>query len=439
MKKGKVKYWIPALLMLLALAAIFGGFAGRKIIFKSKLTSALNQVFSQLGKRFEDDPLLIVAKCYDPEGKYSTHMEAVARQELLGTITYNMTIDVDSKTHQIRTDGTAQSGKQTVDLLLYLDPDFMAVSSGELVAGEYYGITYDSFTSDLRKIPMLDFIVNDAVLERWDASIQEIQEKVSQEYPLPQLPELREEEIRKLLLGIAAMPCQLQKSEIIMDGKTLACTELDYTIGGEQIGRVLSKLIGDGYTGSTDVICSFYLYEDSLVRVAFSSAAGEDPFRYCVDLGLDPLHDPLSLTGNYGTSQSLSATVSTQSAENRYAESWDIHTVSEGKEQDHSFAFDWEPHSGLLNFRCGKLSAPLSLILQGNENGLRLETKDLGFLIGLLLQEEEAHSSQISGVLTISKGAAIEAPAYKNLDAWSMQDFLTLLAGVGSLMGIRLD
>lgn len=439
MKKGKVKYWVPALLMLLALAAVFGGVAGRRICAKSKLTSALNHVFSQLGERFENDPLLIAAKCYDPEGKYSSHLEAAARHDLLGTITYNMTVDVDRRAHQVRADGTAQTGKQTVNLLLYLDPDFMAVSSDELMAGEYYGITYDTFASDLRKIPMLDFIVSDALLERWDASVQEIQEKVSRESNLPQIPEVRNEELRKLLLGIAAMPCQVLKSDIIVDGENLACTELDYTIAGEQIDRVLSRLAGDGYVGSTDVVCSFYLHEDSLVRVTFSGTAEEQPFLCCMDLGLDPLHDPLSLTGSHGASQSLSVTVTTQSTENRYAESWDIYTVSEGKEKDHSFAFDWEPHSGLLNFRCGKLSAPLSLILQGTENGMRLETKDLGFLIGLLLQEEEADSSQVSGILTISKGSAIEVPAYKNLDEWSMQDFLTLLAGVGSLMGIQLE
>ncbi len=439
MKKGKRRYWIPALALLLVLAVAFGCFAGRKIRAKSKLTSALNQVFSQLEERFRDDPLLIAAGCYNPEGKYTADMKAAVSQELLGTITYNMAVGADLKAHQVSAVGTAYTEKQAINLSLYLDPDFMAVSSDELVAGEYYGITYDTFASDIRKIPLLDFIINDTLLERWDASVQEIQEKISREYPRPQFPELHDKEIRKLLLGIAAMPCQLQKADIVMGENRLPCTELDYAIGGDQIGWVLSKLTGDMYESISDANFSFYLYENALVRFTLSGTAEETPFQYCFDLNLNPLHDPLTITGNHGTSQSLSVAVSTQSIENRYAESWDIHTISGGKEQDHSFAFDWDPRSGALSFRSRQLSSPLSLNFQKTENGLRLETEDLGFLMGRLLQEEEVHTSKTSGVLTISKGSAIETPPYKNLDTWSMQDFLTLLAGIGSLIGIRLE
>lgn len=87
MKKGQRKFWIPALLTLLVLAAVFGCFAGQKIHAKSKLTSALNHVFSQLEERFDGDPLLILARCYHPEGQYTADLEAVTSQEPLGTIT----------------------------------------------------------------------------------------------------------------------------------------------------------------------------------------------------------------------------------------------------------------------------------------------------------------------------------------------------------------
>ena len=439
MKKGQRKFWIPALLTLLVLAAVFGCFAGQKIHAKSKLTSALNHVFSQLEERFDGDPLLILARCYHPEGQYTADLEAVTSQEPLGTITYNMRVDVDSKTHQVSADGIAHTESQEINLSLYLDPVFIAVSSDELVAGEYYGITYDTFAADIRKVPLLDFLISDTLIQRWDASMKEVQKKISKEYPQPQIPEFQEQEFRKLLLGVAAMPCQLQKTDIVMEGQTLECDELDYAIRADQTGWLLSKLAGEKHEGNIGANLSFYLYGDDLVRITLSGTAEETPFQYCVDLSLDPQHSPLTLTGSYGTSESLSVAVSTQSDENRYAESWDIHTVSEGTEQDHSFAFDWDPHSGLLNFRSGKLSAPLALVLQECENGLQLETKDLGFLMGLILQDEAVPTSRIPGVLTISKGSAIETPSYKNLDAWSMQDFLTLLASIGSLIGIRLE
>lgn len=439
MEKKKRRYWIPAVLILLVLAAVFGGRAGHKLKAKSTLTSALGNIFSQLGERFREDPILILLDCYQPEGKYTANMEMVTQQELLGTITYNMTVDVDLISHQIQAAGIAGTPNQSFDLSLYLDPRFMAVASDELAEGEYYGITYDTFSSDFQKVPLLNVIVNDTVLARWDDSIQSIQAQVSRDFSQPQIPELHQEELRKLLLGVAAMPCQMQKSDILIGEQTLFCTELDYAISGEQVAWALSSLTGESFEKNSTVHFSFYLYEDTLVRFTVSGVTGDTPFQYCFDLGLDSLRNPLSLTGSYGTAKSLSVTVSTQSSETRYAESWDIHTIAEGQERDHSFAFDWEKKTGDLSFRSRGMTLPIQVNFQKAESGLRLETQDLSSLLGLLLQEEQKSTSQISGVFTISRGSAIETPSYKNLDQWSMQDFLTLLAGVGSLIGIRLE
>lgn len=439
MKKENRRYWIPAVMILLVMAVVFGGAAGRKISAKSQLTSALSHVFSQLEERFRDDPLLIIAECYDPEGKYTVDLEAVTNQDMLGTITYNMTVGTDLKAHRFHGEGIAHTGKQDIDLSFYLDSDFMAASSDELVAGEYYGITYDTFSSDLRKIPLLDLIINDTLLVRWDNSVQKIQEQVCHEYSLPQIPEFNQGEMRKLLLGIAAMPCELRKVNISIGETVLSCTELDYIINMDQVAWLLSRLTGDADENNGTAHFSFFLYEDALVRFRFSGMAGETPFQYCFDLSLDPLNDPLTITGSNDANQSMSVTVSTQRSENQYAENWDIHTVAEGEERDRSFSFDWSPQSGALNFRSGKLPVPVALNLQKAQSGVRLETEDLLSLIRMMLQEEIVSPSDVSAVMTVSRGSAIEAPAYKNLDQWSMQDFLTMLAGAGSLVGIRLE
>lgn len=439
MDKKKHRYWIPAVLILLVLAVVFGGRAGQKLKAKSMLTSGLGNTFSQLSQRFEGDPILILAECYHPEGKYTADMEMVTNQETLGTITYNMRVGVDLSAHQISATGIVKTSKQSMDLSLYLDPQFMAVSSDELAAGEYYGITYDTFSSDLRKIPLLNAIVNDTVLSRWDDSVQGIQAQVSRDYPRFQIPEFRQGEIRKLLLAVAAMPCQIQKADILAGEQTISCTELNYSISGEQMARVLSSLTGEKFEKDCTVYFSFYLYEDALVRFNLSGTTGETAFQYCFDLGRNPLENPLTLTGSYGTEKSLSVTVSTQNSGNRYAESWDIRTISSGKEQNHSFAFDWKPENGALNFRTQKMSLPINVIFRKTESGLRLETGDLQSLLEPLLDEDWESTDPISSVFTISKGSYMETPDYKNLDQWSMQDFLTLLAGVGSLVGIRLE
>lgn len=439
MERKKHRYWIPALLVLLVLAFVFSERAGQKLKAKSTLTSALSSVFSQLEERFQDDPILLLAECYNPDGKYSADVEMTTNQELLGAIAYRLNVDVDLNAHHFRADGIARTSNQSIDLSMYLDPDFLAVTSEELSAGEYYGITYDTFCADFRKIPLLNFIVNDTVLARWDDALQRIQSQVRREYPQPQLPQFHEDELRKLLLGVAAMPCQLQKADILVGEQTLSCTELDYVLSGEQVTGILSQLTGEVFEKDCNAHFSFYLSGDALVRFTLSGTTGETPFRYCFDLNQNPLQDPLVLTGNYGTSKSLSVTVATQSTETRYAESWDIHSISQGKEQDHSFAFDWDIPSGALSFRSCQLADPILLTLRKAEHGLQLETQDLFSLLGLLSHEDRISPSAVPAVLTISKGSAIETPDYKNLDQWSMQDFLTLLAGAGSLVGIRLE
>ncbi len=441
MEKKKRRYWLPALVLLLIMAVVFGGMAGRKLKAKTQLTAALRKAFSQLEERFQGDPLLILAEYYHPEGKYTANMEAVTNQEILGTITYDMTVSADLNAHQIRAEGIARTPKQSIDLSAYLDSSFMAVSSDELANGDYYGITYDTFASDLRKIPLLDFIVNDAVLDRWNDSIQEIQGWVCREYPQPKLPELNGQEIQKLLLGIAAMPCQIRSGDIMIGTERLTCDELDYTINAEQITGVLSRFMGEKYGAETSAYFSFYLYGDTLVRVSLTGTSGGAPFQYCFDLNQDPTRDPLTLTGSYGNAQSISVQVSTQSSESHYVESWEIHTIGEGIEKDHSFSFDWVPQNGAMIFRSNQLPAPVFFNFQKTEQGLRLETEDLISLFQLVNQAEtiSSNAAKAACVLTISKGADIETPGYKNLDQWSMQDFLTLLAGVGSLVGIRLE
>lgn len=438
----KRRFWVPALLLLLALAAVFGGAAGRKIRAKSKLAAALSQVFSQLEDRFQNDPLGILLECYDPDGQYAVDLEAATSQDMLGTVTYKMTVNGDLKAHRFSAEGVAQTPREAIDLSLYLDPDFMAVSSDTLVAGAYYGITYDTFAADLRKIPMLDFIVNDGVLSRWDASVQTIRQLVCREYPIPQIPQLGEGELVKLLLGVAAMPCQLQSADIVMGERTLSCTQLDYAISGEQVAWAMSALTGESYDSGSSFLFSFYLCGDGLVRFTISGITGETPFRYCVDLNQNPLQDPLTLTGSYGSEKSLSVTVSTEQRDSRYEESWNIRTVGEGEERDCSFALNWNLQTGALTFRSPQLAAPVTVNFQKTENGLRLETQDLRSLLDPLFFLDTVPSvarSKIPGVLTIAKGTPIDTPAYKNLDQWSMQDFLTMLAGAGTLIGIRLE
>ncbi len=443
MEGKKFNWWlvvVPVILLLAALIICLGNFVQKQIAPKAVLTSALSKAFAQLEDRFQGDPLLILADTYDPEGKYTADVELAAENEILGTVVYDMTVQTNSSAHQISAAGAAKTSGQTLDLSLYMDADFMAVASDGLVDGNYYGITYDTFASDLRKVPLLNFLINDNLLDKWDDSVQSIQAQISRSYTQPMKADISKEEMYKVLLGIAALPCEVGETSVVLNETAITCKKLDYQISGEQIGSLLSQLTSGTYSGDATVIVSFYLHEDTVVRIALSGAAGASVFQYSLDLGMNPSENPLTLQGSNGRSD-FAITVTTQNSGDRYAEAWDIRKTAGGAAQNHSFAFDWNPQSGALELRTGTLREALSLNLSETEQGFRLATDDILQLIKAVDPESQItrKATPMACTMTVEKGSQITVPGYKNLDQWSMEDFLTLLGGIGSLIGIKID
>ena len=115
MERKKRQWWLLGILAVLLLGIV--GFAFRDAILiraaqKAVLTSALNDLFSQLEQRFQGDPLLIVAGSLDPEGKYTIDMEMATEKELLGPVSYDMTLRTDGTAHQLFAEGTASTSSK---------------------------------------------------------------------------------------------------------------------------------------------------------------------------------------------------------------------------------------------------------------------------------------------------------------------------------------
>ena len=79
----------------------------------------------------------------------------------------------------------------------------------------------------------------------------------------------------------------------------------------------------------------------------------------------------------------------------------------------------------------------LAMKLMPAENGFSVQTEDSGALLHLLTG---THAFQHSScTMTVSRGSAFETPDYKNFTNCSLEDLLTLLSGIGSLIGINLS
>lgn len=444
MERKKHRWWLLGILV----AMFFGFFIFTfwdailiRVAPKMVLTTALNDLFFQLEQRFQGNPLLIVSGSLDPEGKYTVDMDLETERELLGPVTYDMTLQTNGMAHQLLAKGTASTSSKAVDLSLYLDSDFMAVSSVDLVGGIYYGITYDTFAADMRQIPFMNYLINDSLLQKWESSIQEIQANMGRTYALPGFPETSPEDLRKTLMGIAALPCKAQKCAISLSDITVTGYKLDFSVSGQQIKQLLSGMTDSTDIGEGTAAVSFYLYENSIVKIDLLYEAEGSSLQYCLDLGQNPLENLLSLQGTQrknGEGNKLAITVATQNEENQYTETWNI---QQGSDDPLIIAFTWNPLSGDMTLKTSVAAQPCLLNLSETENGFRMTTDDLLNLVNALSPNEQTtqKDDKISCVMNVSRGSEIVTPAYKNLDQWSMEDFLVLLNGVGSLLGIGIQ
>jgi len=453
-KQNKCGWWKIAVPIVLVLVILAGGLwlvGSRVVAPKAVLTSALTKVFTQLDARFRGDPLWILAKTVDAEGKYTADIKLETEQDLLGHVVYDMTVQTDGRSHRILASGNAATGTSAMDLSLYLDDKFMAVSSEDLVKGNYYGITYDTFTSDLQKIPLLRMMVSDSLLEQWNSGVQNIQKQMSRTYAMPQIPELSAEDLHKLLLGIAAMPSEKGRESLLLGDTAVDCQRLDFRLSGKEVDALLAAFTDGAYREDAVVTVSFYLYQETLVRLMLHCEEGASTLDYSLHLGMDPGSELLTFQGienRDGDYTEFLLGVTTEQTEDRYAETWNIHRSSgkwdgtSGEEsKTESLSFEWAPDTGHMVLKPNGVDKPIVLNFSETENGFRLETDEFTQLMRAVVRNTEPAGAEkkASCSMTVTKGSDITVPAYRNLDQWSMEDFLLLLGGIGSLIGIRIQ
>ena len=187
MKKKLHHWWIPLILVALVLALLTVIFWDTILLIvapKAVLTGAVRVAVSQLEERFEDDPLRILLNTLDAEGKYTADIQLNSEHPSAGSVSYDMSVQTHGQNKQIFAEGLINADDVQLNISCYLDTAFMAISSDELVDGRFYGITYDTFSQDIRSIPLLDFFVSDKKLAQWEASVKDIQEQICQQKPM---------------------------------------------------------------------------------------------------------------------------------------------------------------------------------------------------------------------------------------------------------------
>lgn len=431
MEKGRFKWYLALLACVLA-AVVCGVCIFVYTRPKMILTSALPKLFSQLEERFRDDPLRMAAEVFDKDGQYTA--DVLLRT---GPVTYDITAQTDFSKHCFFADGTVCGSEKAVDICLYLDESIAAVSSEELSKGNYYGIAFDSFASDIRGIPLFSPFVSEEMLCQWTDSARRIQEAMSWEYPQISLPTLSNQEIRQLLLGIAALPCAREMVSAPINGEILSCLKLQFFLDGEQLGAILGEAAEKNTSKDTSVSASFYLYDESVVKLLIQDQQGRDIHVYAITFGKDPLHNTLTLEENEnlsGEQKAYRIGVETKRQDNSLTQTI---RYSNGQSVPAVITYQWEKEAGILYLKTGADSEAAKVLLSQGNNGLEIKTDDLGHLIQILTRNacDWNFFDSAACSMTVRSGAQIRTPTYKNVDSWSFEDLLLLFGGIGSVVG----
>lgn len=440
MERKRVWIWICMIFVFLIaviLVTLFGDAIVLRIAPKAVLTSKISEFFSQLENRFQDDPLVFLARAIDPEGKYTIEADFETSNTILGPVNYEMTIQTNGELRKVSVEGNAESTDKSMDFSVYADSEFIAVSSADLGNGAYYGITYDSFADDIRSIPLLQFFIGDTIFTEWEQSVKALKAQIRQSYFLPEIPVFSNDDLQKLLLGMLALPCKVEKTAIAVENGFAEGYALTYQISEKQLNSVLSNTT---WANIERVAVVFYLYNNHLNKITVSCQSDESSYLYGLHLGANPAEDEICLEimkNNESVCDSYVITVDTQCVEDTFSETWTIGHVIDGKEKKEVFRYDWENSSGSLCLTRNTLPS-VTLTLQEKENGFWLKTNDFAALIQLLTNQSVENKMLGACTMNIQKSSEITTPEYINLDQWSIEDFLTLLSGVGSLLGINI-
>lgn len=391
---------------------------------------AVSNAYEQLRQRFADDPLLLLPEYVDPEGRQAADISLTAADPILGNIGYDMRVQLQP--HSFHADGAVTTGGQSLDLSLYLNTDFMAVASEDLVQGSYYGITYDTFAQDIRSIPLLSWMIGESVLQKWNDRVLQVQSRMLQEHSLPRIPQMSDSDVQKIILALAALPAKGEKTTVSVQGELLDCHRITYTLSGQLLGQVIA--LDDPESASLKA--AFYLKEKNLVLAEVLFSTGLMRRHIQLELGADIRRDPLKisvLNEIQNETQTYTVTADTQQEQGLFRETW---TLQKNGQAASTWSYDWNPETGKLMLSVNEAAA-FAVTLSETEAGLCLRSENISDIFRALTGQQDGFSTPLSGSVTFRRGTELTPPQYKNLNQWSMEDFLILLEGIGALIGLE--
>jgi len=430
-------FWIVMVLLLAGVVLAFS-FWDVIVIYtapKSVLSKALNNAMEDLVSRFESSPVSILSGHLDSKGQYTGVMRLQTSNPMLGPVNYDMTVRADTHENRISAEGVVCTEQNDLDMSVYLDREFMALSSEDLLKGAYYGITYKTFPEDIRSIPLISMFIGENVLTQWDASVSSIAKSMNATYQAPEVPQLSSEDVLKAMTAVMLLPSKVEQVEMPVWGVTDRCYRISYSAKGEQVGQVLGYLMDAGDGSDAQVIASFYIWDEQLLMMHVQGNVGDNSIRCALEFMDSPVTRTIRFAIKKGMEEEgFCLRHKAQSSDGYLHETWSMYPNFEAAGEGNVFQYRWEPTKGEMVISA---KPSVTLNISETEDGLQIQTDHFEWLLDAVSGDTpDPDAESIACTIQLKKGAVIATPEYKNLSQWSLDDLLVLLGGFGSLIGI---
>lgn len=395
------------------------------------IQAAFGQVCDDLEARYQESPIPILLGGYDENGLQAVSLELRTPDGGVGTLK----VQADLKNNQIFAEGTLPGEAGLGEIGLYLNRDYAALTSETLLAGGYYGFRYDAFSQEIQArvvgletlmanisyyLPKAMYQEAEAALntlrtsaEKMNEAVENLQENMSWEISLPSVPELHMEAIRSAPAALWALRGKVSTVEAEVNGKTLPCCKVVYTVEGETAQLLWEQLSEKPFPQDAMLQLTFWLHQKSLVKLELTASAEGERMSGTLILGEDFRKDDLSLNLMAPAGKNISADLRQQ----------DLTASVNGKH----YAYQWDSQTGRMTIKLPERN-PVALNLSKSGNGFRVETSQLDKLLKL------NYLSGCDGVAVVTKGEDIQPPEYKDMEMWSLKDLLILLNGVWNVI-----
>ena len=448
----KRKWWglvaVSAVAMLLSLC-FFG--VRLRIAPRLVLSRAIENSLAQLDSRFERSPVQLLTKALDSQGRQRAALKLETESKHLGPVVYDLALQTQTGPNRIQAEGAVITGGKVLDIQLFLDEEFAALASQGLLEGRYYGITYETFSRDLRQRQLLTALLGEGTIADWEENLASLEEKMAAQLTLP---EFSAADIRNLLRGVLALKPEISREDILLPtagdhrgfGVTFRATGAEIHKAAEPYRQQLSGPLRNwidkmSRDPESQVCVKFSLYEGKLIQILAQLDIEGETSECLIYLGDDPGETTLSVEWDKqigGESQRFSVMIRTEQDEERYEEELHFIKSENGKEESTTVEYTWDLSSCemVLDIRQGERTVQQRLNLTGEGESLTIRSQNIRPLLNFLLEQEKVKPAICT--LTVSPGGSVPVPEYRNLDQWSAEDLLALLTGFGGLLGLNM-